>query len=542
VKAQCLPFTQIPHTSKLFADFLYSFSKVSAFYPRPPHYTSWLADQSKTIQYDSDRRRQVAAVSSRQNRGWGASEKTLANIAKFEGGALASVTGQQVGLFGGPLFTIFKVLGAVKLAEQASAQGIPTVPIFWLATSDHDLAEINHIFFSGANGEVHCIATPTKGMEGAPVGGIRFGEEINPIVEQATALLGDGEISDWLRETYCPGETFGSAFAKFYAKIFADLGVIVLDPDDADLHALAAPIYCSAIDRAADLNDALLQRGKQLTSAGYHEQVNVTPQSTTLFKNENGARTAIHRARANGTTNGDVFFEVAGRKVSREDLLRKIAESPEEFSPNALLRPVVQDSLLPTLAYVGGPAEVAYFAQSAVLYEKLLGRVTPILPRFSATIVDAKQAGLLDRYGLSLTGLYAGPESVLRRIAVKALPSGVQAKFDDAQKVFEQSLASIRATVTALDSTLTDASDRAERKIRYQLQRLRQRAAMAEARRNEILSRHAALLSNTLYPDKVPQERQLAAAQFLSRQGLGLLTGVLENVQPDCVDHQILFL
>ena len=255
MKAQCLPFTQIPHTTKLFADYLYDFPKVSSFYPRPPQYTSWLAEQSKTIHYDPDRRRQVAAILSRQNRAWGASENVLANIAKFESGALASVTGQQVGLFGGPLFTVFKVLSAVKLAEQASAQGIPTVPIFWLATSDHDLAEINHSFFSGANGEVHPIASTTEGISGAPVGGIRFGDEINQPLDQAIALLGAGEISDWLHATYRPGETFGSAFAKFYSKVFADLGVIVLDPDDAELHALAIPIYSAAIDQAGNLDD-----------------------------------------------------------------------------------------------------------------------------------------------------------------------------------------------------------------------------------------------------------------------------------------------
>ena len=170
MKAQCIPFTQIPNTTRLFADFLYDFPKVSSFYPYFPQYSGWLTEHSKTVQYDGERRRQVAAVLSRQNRGWGASEKTLANVAKFEAGALAAVTGQQVGLFGGPLFTVFKVLSSVRLAEEATAHGVPTVPVLWLATADHDLAEVNHTFLAGSGGEPERLSTPTEGMPSTPVG------------------------------------------------------------------------------------------------------------------------------------------------------------------------------------------------------------------------------------------------------------------------------------------------------------------------------------------------------------------------------------
>ncbi len=539
MKAQCLPFTQIPHTSRLFADFLYSFPKVSQFYPQPPQYSEWISGQASKLSYDPARRGQVASVLLRQNRAWGASEKTLGNLARFERGALAAVTGQQVGLFGGPLFTIFKVLGAVKLAEEASAKGIPCVPIFWMATEDHDLAEIDHTWMLGAHGEVQRVATSTTGIEGAPVGGIRFGDEILPVVEQAVALLGVSDASEWLRSAYRPGETFGSAFAKFYARVFGELGVILLDPSDPELHGIAKSIYVGAIQHAKELNDGLLRRGKELTAAGYHEQVKVTPSSTTLFEVRNGVRTAIHHVRSNGGVAEDLF-EVGGVKFSQAALLEQVAAHPESFNPNALLRPVVQDFLLPTLAYVGGPAEVAYFAQSAVLYEKLLGRVTPILPRFSATVVDAKQAGLMTRYGLQLTDLLNGPDAARQKIGSRTLPPEIHAEFDAAQRAFEDSLARVRGSLEQLDSTLTDASDRAGRKIRYQLKRLRERAERAELRRSEILARHAALLSNALYPEKVQQERELASATFLARQGADFPMRVMENVHPECVDHQIL--
>ncbi len=532
VKAQCLPFTQIPHTTRLFADYLYDFPKVSAFYPRPPQYGSWLREQSQAIRYEAGQRKQVAEVLARQNRAWGASAKTLANLEKFADGALAAVTGQQVGLFGGPLFTIFKALSAVRLAEEASAQGVPTVPVFWMATTDHDLAEVNHTWVKGSGGVVR-VATPTAGATGAPVGGICFGDEIVPVVEQMATILGESEATEWLRACYRPGETFGSAFAKFYARVFGELGVILLDPDDSGLHALASRLYTSAIERATELNDALLERGQQLAKSGYHEQVKVAASSTSMFALQNGARTAIHRVRDG--------FDIGGERVSQDALLQSMRSIPGDFSPNALLRPVLQDSLLPTLAYVGGPAEVAYFAQSAVLYEKLAGRVTPIVPRFSATLVDTKQAGLLERYGLNLPDLYDGPEAVARQVAARLLPTELQSTFEAAQRTVEGSLAGVRQTLDRLDSTLVDAADRAGRKMRYQLARLRQRVANAELRRNEVLTRHVGALSDGLFPDMVPQERQLAAVQFLARYGGELLPKVLENVRPDCVDHQILF-
>ena len=212
-----------------------------------------------------------------------------------------------------------------------------------------------------------------------------------------------------MRETYRPGETLGTAFARLYARLFADWGVIVLDASDGELHRIAAPIYQAAIERSDELAAALLKRGEALEAAGYYQQVKVTPSSVLVFTLQNGARTAIHnRERSDefviGSGEGDA------EKTSKAELLRRVACAPEQFSPNVLLRPIVQDYLLPTLAYTGGAAEAAYFAQAGAVYEALLGRVTPIVPRFSATIVEPKIQRLIERqesrssmYSMALT-------------------------------------------------------------------------------------------------------------------------------------------
>ena len=539
MKSECLPFSQIPHTTRLFGDFLSDYPKVQQFYSRPAFFNQWFKDEALRPAYDPERRRRVSAILDRQNQSWGASAKALENISRLGSGASAVVTGQQVGLFGGPLFSIFKALTAVKLADHATRCGIDCVPVFWLATEDHDLAEVNQVSIPGSDGSLQRLTAPTQGLPDAPVGTIRFGSEIEAVVEAAAGLLGPTEVSDFLREAYRPGESFGSAFARLFARVFADWGVILLDAADPEFHQVAQPIYRAAIERAAELDDALVARGRALEAAGYHQQVKVTPSSTLLFTLRNGARVPVHR-RVNG--NGSTDFLMDEERISQAELLDRVASSPQDFSANVLLRPVIQDHLLPTLAYTGGSAEVAYFAQVAVVYEALLGRVTPIVPRFSATIVEPKPNGLLERYGLRLTDLFQGPESLREQMASRTLPKELQSAFDQAESSLEKSLAAIREGLARLDSTLVDSATNAASKMQHQLTQLRAKAARAELRQTEVLSRHADLLSNSLYPGKALQEREIPGAYFVARHGSEFLPSLYEAIHPDCLDHQVITL
>ena len=537
MKSECLPFSQIPHTTRLFADFLSDYSKVQQFYPRSAYFNQWFKDEASNLSYAAERRERVSAILDRQNQSWNASAKTLENVARLRAGASAVVTGQQVGLFGGPSFTIFKALTAIKLADQATRSGVDCVPVFWLATEDHDLAEVNQVSIPGPDGSLQKLTAPAEGLSNAPVGTVRFGSEIDAVVEAASGLLGPGEISDFLREAYRPGETFGNAFARLLARLFADWGVILLDAADPEFHRIAEPIYRAAIERAAELDEALLSRGKALESAGYHQQVKVTSSSTLLFTVRNGARVPVHR-RVNG--DGSAEFLIEEERISKADLLSRVTSSPWDFSGNALLRPVIQDYLLPTLAYTGGSAEVAYFAQVAVVYELLLGRVTPIVPRFSATIVEPKPKTLLERYGLRLPDLFQGPENLREQMASRTLPEELQSAFDQAETSLEKSLAAIREGLARLDLTLVDSATNAASKMQHQLSQLRSKAARAELRQTEVLTRKADVLSNLLYPGKALQEREIAGVYFVARYGREFLRDVYETIHPDCVDHQVI--
>ncbi len=541
MNAQCLPFTQIPHTTKLFTDFLAYSPSVQPFYPHSPHFSEWLKAEARTLQYDPSRRERVSTILERQNKSWEASPQTLANLTRLRRGAAAVVTGQQVGLFGGPMFAIYKALTAVKLAEEATAAGVDAVPVFWLATSDHDLAEVNHVSLPGSDGLLRTLSTTSHGVPGAPVSDVRLDDEILPVVEEAASLLGDSEASQFLRESYRPGETLGTAFARFYARLFAAWGVILLDASDAELHRVAAPIYGAAIERAEELDAALLTRGQALEQAGYYQQVKVTPSSVLLFSMREGARTAMHRREGSGKGTEFVLgSEPGAEKLSSAELLDRIAATPENFSPNVLLRPVVQDYLLPTLTYTGGAAEAAYFAQAGAVFEKILGRVTPIVPRFSATLVEPKVQRWLRQYGLAVRDVFDGPEALRQTLASRTLPAGLQAAFERANKSVEESFSGLKEALAKLDPTLVEASQTGASKVHYQLDRLRERAMAAELRRSEVVSRHAEALSHALYPGNALQERGVAGAYFVARHGTELLRSIYDAMLTDCHDHQIL--
>jgi len=537
VKSECLPFSQIPHTTKLFADFLSDHSKVQQFYPRSPYFAEWVKDEASTLRYDSARRERVSAILEHQNQSWRASSKTMENITRLRAGAAAVVTGQQVGLLGGPTFSIYKALTAVKLAELATQSGIDCVPVFWLATEDHDLAEVNQVSLPSADGSLKRFVASTPSQPDAPVGTVKFGAEIEVLVDAVSGSLGEAELGA-LRDSYRPGENFGSAFARLFARWFADWGVILLDASDAEFHRISQPIYQAAIERAGELDNALLVRGKELETAGYHQQVKVTPSSALLFTLQDGGRVPIHR-RVNGEP-GQIEFVIQKERISQAELLSRIASAPQQFSANVLLRPVVQDYLLPTLAYTGGSAEVAYFAQAAVVYKALMGRVTPLVPRFSATIVESKPGSLLDRYGLSFADLFHGPEPLREQLAARSLPNDLQTAFVNADASLKQALGGIRSALERLDKTLVDAADNAASKMQHQLESLRARAARAELRQTEVLGRHADLLSNTLYPNKTLQEREISGAYFLSRHGTDLLHTLYDAIHADCLDHQVI--
>jgi bacillithiol biosynthesis cysteine-adding enzyme BshC len=529
---ECLSFRDVPGTSRLFLDFLNHSPQTHPFYPATPLTLDDLATQARSIDLPADRRAQVAGVLAKQNRGWNAGPETLHNIDRLRGGACAVVSGQQVGLFLGPAYTIYKAVTAIRLARELTSRGVHAVPVFWLASEDHDLAEVNHAYVPDGQGGVRRLQTASRGSESAPVGRVTLDHDISALVNELQELIGESETVDFVRESYRAGQTLAAAFAGLMTSLFSRYGLILLEPSDEQLHQIGAPIFQSAARDAEALTRALLARNKELEAAGYHTQVKVTSSSTLLFFLKGEQRVPLHRK------NG--HFSVNGEHWSAEELQRRIAANPELFTANVLLRPVLQDFLLPTATYIAGPAETAYFAQVQVVYEQLLGRTTPVWPRFSATLVEARLASWMRKYGLRLRDVLLPRDEFAAVLARRTLPADIKEDFDRSREQLERLLAPLLHSLKKVDPTLVSAGDVAARKMRYQLERLESRTERAHLRREQVLDRHANLLSSMLFPEKELQERNTAGIYFLAKYGTALIDRLLEEYKPECHDHQII--
>jgi bacillithiol biosynthesis cysteine-adding enzyme BshC len=535
MKCYCISPSEIPHQTLLYTTYLTEPSRLREFYAHTPDVEGILR-AAEQVRYDADTRSTVVAVLREQNQRFGSGPATSRNLDRLAEGAFTVVTGQQVGLFTGPSYSIYKALAAVRTARQLTERGTPAVPIFWMATEDHDLAEVQHADWLGTGGLQRLNVAPTV-PAGPRVGEIPLGSNISAVVDRARGLL-EGpaaeEISRALAEAYTPAENFGSAFGKLMARLLAKEGLILLDPLDARLHRLSIPIYLRAIEEHPELTRDLLARSKRLEQARYHVQVKVTESSTLLFLSVSGQRFPIRR-RNNGFVAGDTQF-------TQEDLTRTVREHPEDFSANALLRPVLQDALLPTAAIIAGPAEIAYLAQSEVLYRRLLGRMPAVLPRAGFTLVEPGIARLLKKYGLDLRDLFRGRQRLRATMERQFLSRALSKRFDAGEKSLRRSLAGLRKPLAKLDRTLIGSLDTAERKMLYQLDHLRGKAARAENFRNGVLDSHERLLIDALYPHHGLQERSLCFLPFLARYGPDLLDDLSQRVTMGNTEHHVMYL
>jgi bacillithiol biosynthesis cysteine-adding enzyme BshC len=529
MEPHCISFREIPQTTKIYATFLDDFEHVSKYYAYRPDIEGVLTS-ARNVQLDARVRQGVVEVLREQNRrfapGGALEAETEKNMERLANGAVAVVTGQQVGLFGGPAYSLYKAITAACYAAELTNRGIEAIPIFWLATEDHDLVEINHAAWNTRDGLAEFKLESTESSEGRRVGEILLGEGITALVADATGKLEgpDAEkIANALRESYTPADTYGSAFGKLMARLLAGRGIVFIDPLDARLHQLAEPAYRRALNESDALRDLLTARSKELEEKGFHAQVKVAHESTLLFLNVDGIRHPLR--------NRDGKFYAGSTSFTMDELRAAIAATPEAFTPSVLLRPIVQDTLLPTAAYVGGPAEVAYMAQTEVVYKKLLGRMPAILPRASFTVIESAFDRLLKKFDLTFRDVMRGRQHVRARMEEKFLPAALSEKFEADEKALKVLLAGYREPIQKLDASLAGSLELAEQKILHQFSALKGKAGRAENLRSGVLDRKEKFVFDALYPHHELQERTLSALPWLASYGSEFLDG-LSKISP----------
>ena len=545
LRVETLPFERIPHQSRLFLDYIKDPVALQRFYPSAVRFHHELQQRVPAVleahQVD---RNELADALAAMNQHWGAPQETLNNINLLrDADCVAVVSGQQAGLFTGPLYTVYKALSAVKLAGCLRQRGTKAVPVFWIAAEDHDFIEVAKAEIIGRDCQLKQVDVSTDlHREGQPVGRVVLDDSINAIIDQLFELLPNSEFAEDMKalvhNAWQPGRGYVESFATMMTTLLGRYGLIFLDPLDPQMKKLAAPLYAAAIRQAPEIATAIEQRSRDLESAGYHAQVLATSNSFPLFlHDEDGARRALLR-----TDDGKYRAKDSDRQYSIEELAALALNEPQRFSPNVTLRAVVQDYLLPTLSYYGGAAEIAYFAQTAEVYRLLNRPATPILLRSGLTMVERHTGRVLERYGLTLADFFEGLEPVTKRVVEEHLGANTARHFDDAEKNVHNELDRLKDELHAIDPTLSSALETGRKKIQYQLDGLRTRFVRAQITRDEAAHRQLQRAADQLYPNKDLQERHINITSLLARHGTYVIEWIYNAINLGSNDHQVVYL
>ncbi|MEW6127013.1 MAG: bacillithiol biosynthesis cysteine-adding enzyme BshC [Acidobacteriota bacterium] len=535
-----LRFTEIPRTSKLFKDFLYDYEKVSEFYTDFGREISPLAEHARRVgKLDYDRARLADALT-RINKLAGSSELTFKHIEMLRNpDSVAIITGQQAGLFTGPLYTIHKALTVVKLAACLREQGVEAVPVFWIASEDHDFEEVKWARTIDTEGHLQTIQYEPENLpHEIPVGKITLDANINKSIDEFLSFLPPSEflpeIEQMLRESYAEGTGFAVAFSKLMAHLFKEYGVVLLDPADEGLKQIAAPLYAKAIEKTSEIAHALVERSHALVAAGYHAQVNVSEEMVPLFILDDGRRVAMSHH------DGRFYVKGSEKSFAQDELAQLAAHCPNCFSPNVTLRPIVQDYLLPTAAYIGGPAELAYFAQLRAVYEVLERPLPCVLPRASFTIIEGRHHKTMEKYNLHLSDFFESLHVAITKVVENSLDRSTTQLFEETEKLCNEQLNKLEVALAKADASLADSLKKSREKILYQIEHLRTRFIHASARREETTFRQVERAYTTLMPNKNYQERELNIFYLLARYGHSLIDDLYKAADIGFSNHRLL--
>jgi bacillithiol biosynthesis cysteine-adding enzyme BshC len=533
-----IPISSLPHVSKLYQIYITDFSALSSFYNVDYRTPASLSAHARLVQRTAYPRQEVAEILRRQNEGWGAGTNVQNNLAVLaQERSVAVVTGQQVGIFGGPLFTIYKALTCLKLAQRLSAQlGAPIVPVFWLAADDDDLAEMNRLVLPGRDNTLRTITCALDSAERKPAFKVHLTSQVEECHRVLAESLADSEfkpeILRALEKAYAPGQSLLDAFARWIAYLLGDLGLVLLDPTDPALRRLAAPIFQREIAEHSPSTAAALQASAKLEQRGFSVQAPQREGRCNLF--------FVDEQRHGLEWRDGEFVAADGRlRCSPEELLQRIESEPHCFSTNVITRPVLQDFLLPTVAYIGGPAEIAYFAQLRGVYERFGVTMPAIYPRKSLTLLEKKIGHVFEKYSLQLTDFWSNPEELLSRVAKREAPEGLFDPVASARDELGRRLAMLKERAVQLDPTLAAFIDKEHGKILHQLDALEKKLLQATKRQNETLQQQILKAAHALYPLQHLQERELSIIPFLCKYGRNLVARLYEAIEVEDFEHQV---
>jgi bacillithiol synthase len=537
-------FSDIPGHQNLFLDYLYEFNNLKSFYKynfrdreEYPRLFQTVSESSRAVNSG------LADIITRQYDGKKTSPKTTKNISLLKSKkTLAVVTGQQLGILGGPMYTIYKIITAIKLSKHLSEryEEYEFVPIFWLEGDDHDFDEISHINLINEENELVKIEYKDNVAEDVNKGSVgyqklqitinSFFEEINTVLRKTDFKK---EILDNLQSIYSEGRTFKQAFSDMLFWLFDQHGLIIFDPQDMNIKKLLIPILKKEIADFRDHTAKIVNVSATLEEL-YHAQVKIRP--VNLFYNYEDGRYLIEPV--------ENEFRLRGKrkKFTFEELNLAIETEPEKFSPNVLLRPICQDYILPTAFYVGGPSEIAYFAQVMPLYP-IFNIASPIIyPRSSASLIEKNINSIIEKFDLKLHDIFADPEKLKDNIVSKLSEGFLEELFNKSAYEMEIIFDKLQEKLFEIDKTMSETGNKFKQSSLNSLNQLKVKAIEAQKKKYEITLRQVDKITMNLYPGKNLQEREINFINYANKYGLEIIDRIIEELEINVFEHQIIYL
>ena len=523
----------------LVGEYAFNFQKLSQLYAGDPAKPdSWR--QAIARVHSQPRDPAIAGVIATQQAARGAPPRAQEAAARLaDPRAVVIATGQQAGVFGGPLFTLLKAATAIQLATKITREhNVPAVPVFWVDAEDHDWQEIRSCTILDAEFQPKTITLPN--VEGAgelPIAQLTLDDRINAAINDLLATLPTTdfttELGDTIRRAYRPRAKMAEAFSTWIESILGPHGLVVFEAADPAAKSLAAPVFVRELESPGRTAALAASGGERLRALGHQPQVAPQEGSVSLFHLD-GARQPIRRE-------GDQFF-VGDTPVTLKSLLDEARTNPGRFSPNVLLRPLVQDTLFPTICYVSGPSELAYLGQLREVYEHFDIPMPLIYPRASATLIDGSASRFLNKHQMPLDALRSQDESALNQLLQSQLPPEIEESLKNAEDTLRGALQRVIDAMRALDPTLAGAAKTTMGKMEHDLKSLQGKVIQAAKRRDETLRRQFVRAQAQIFPLGHPQERTLTLVYFINRYGPGLVDTLLRTLPMELGRHWVVTL
>ena len=531
---------RFPWIRRLAADYAYDFRSVAPFFSGDPaDRAAWASAIQRTQAHDR-KREEIASIIAAQQAHRGAPPKAREAAARLaDRRTVAVLTGQQAGLFGGPLFTLLKALTALKLAAQvARDHDVPAVAIFWIDAEDHDWEEVRSCSVFDANLDVRTASLPARpSADPAPVATIALDTSVLDAIGALEAALPPTEFRSTLladlRAAYEPGVGMAEAFGRWLERVLGDRGLVVFDSSDPASKPLVRGVFTRELLMPGQTAKLAALAGSDLVARGYHSQVHAQDDSLALFRIDvdHGGRRAIRQQ--------DGHFLIGDQRFTPPSLVQQAADRPDGFSPNVLLRPVVQDTLFPTICYVAGPNELAYLGQLRGVYDHFGVPMPLMYPRATATLMDSAALRFLTKYKLPLEALQAQDEAALNELLKSQIPRVVEDSVSEASRTIEAQMAHVVRAMPALDPTLEGAARSTLQRMQHDLQTLHTKLIQAAKRRDETLRRQFIHARALAFPGGHAQERTIGFVSFLNQYGPALVERLDEALPLDMGRHWI---